>query len=99
MSGKQALVIGATGGVGGAIADRLLTAGWKVRALNRNPEAARANSGRLGLEWVQGDAMVEAEVIAAARGCDLVVHGANPPAYRNWSGLQMPMLNASIAAA
>jgi nucleoside-diphosphate-sugar epimerase len=99
MSGKQALVIGATGGIGGAIADRLLAAGWTVRALNRNPDAARATSGRNGLEWVQGDAMVEAEVVAAAQGCDLVVHGANPPAYRNWAGLQMPMLASSIAAA
>ncbi len=94
-----ALVIGATGGVGGAVAERLLQSGWRVRALNRNPEAARRTSGRVGLEWVQGDAMVEADVVAAARGANLLVHGANPPAYKNWAGLQLPMLNASIAAA
>jgi hypothetical protein len=70
-----------------------------VRALNRNPEAARETSGRADLDWVQGDAMVEAEVVAAGRGCELVVHGANPPAYRNWAGLQLPMLASSIAAA
>jgi nucleoside-diphosphate-sugar epimerase len=29
----------------------------------------------------------------------LVMHGANPPGYKNWAGLQLPMLNASIAAA
>ena len=94
---KLALVIGATGGIGGAVADRLAAGGWRVRALNRNPEAARAV--RPGLEWVKGDAMVEADVVAAAHGCALVVHGANPPAYKNWAGLQLPMLNASIAAA
>jgi nucleoside-diphosphate-sugar epimerase len=121
MTTKQAtaLVIGATGGIGGAVAERLLAGGWRVRALNRDPETARRTSGRpdarrassplasrstpsgggLGLEWVKGDAMVEAEVVAAARGASLVVHGANPPGYKNWAGLQMPMLQASIAAA
>ena len=43
--------------------------------------------------------MVEADVVAAAQGVSLVVHGANPPGYRNWAGLQLPMLNAAIAAA
>jgi nucleoside-diphosphate-sugar epimerase len=103
MSGKQdaqlALVIGATGGIGGAVADRLLAGGWRVRALHRDPETARKTSGRPALEWVKGDAMVEADVMAAARGVRLLVHGANPPGYRNWAGLQLPMLNASIAAA
>lgn len=94
-----ALVIGATGGVGGAVADRLLAGGWRVRALHRDPETARRISRRDGLEWVKGDAMVEADVVAAAEGAALVVHGANPPGYRNWAGLQMPMLSASIAAA
>ena len=96
---KLALVIGATGGIGGAVADRLLAGGWRVRALHRDPEAARRTSGRPGLEWVKGDAMVEAEVVAAADGVSLVVHGANPPGYKNWAGLQLPMLNAAIAAA
>jgi nucleoside-diphosphate-sugar epimerase len=94
-----ALVIGATGGIGGAVAERLLAGGWRVRALNRDPETARRTAGRPGLEWVKGDAMVEAEVVAAAEGASLLVHGANPPGYKNWAGLQLPMLNASIAAA
>ena len=96
-SAKLALVIGATGGIGGAVADRLLAGGWRVRALNRNPEAARQT--RPALEWVKGDAMIAADVVAAAQGCGLIVHGANPPGYKNWAGLQLPMLNASIAAA
>ena len=96
---KMALVIGATGGIGGALAERLLADGWTVRALNRNPAAIKPVPGREALQWVRGDAMVEADVVAAAQGCDLVVHGANPPGYRNWAGLQMPMLNSSIAAA
>jgi len=92
-----ALVIGATGGIGGAVAERLVAAGWRVRAMNRNPDAARV--GREGFEWVKGDAMIEADVVAAAEGASLIVHGANPPRYRNWAGLQLPMLGATIAAA
>lgn len=94
-----ALVIGATGGIGGAVAERLLAGGWRVRALNRDPETARRRKSLPSLEWVKGDAMVEADVVTAARGARLIVHGANPPAYRNWAGLQMPMLRATIAAA
>ena len=96
---RLALVIGATGGIGGAVADRLLAGGWRVRALHRDPETARRSSGRTGLEWVKGDAMLEADVVAATEGVSLVMHGANPPGYRDWAGLQLPMLNASIAAA
>jgi len=93
-----ALVIGATGGVGGAVAERLLAGGWRVRALNRDPETARRGRDPR-LDWVKGDAMVEAEVVAAATGAALVVHGANPPGYRNWAGLQLPMLSNAIAGA
>jgi nucleoside-diphosphate-sugar epimerase len=92
-----ALVIGATGGIGGAVAERLVAEGWRVRAMNRNPDAARV--GREFFEWVKGDAMVEGDVVAAAQGAQLIVHGANPPGYKNWAGLQMPMLSATIAAA
>jgi len=97
MTKQLALVIGATGGIGGAVAERLVAAGWRVQAMNRNPDAARI--GREDLEWLKGDAMVEADVVAAAEGAQLIVHGANPPAYRNWAGLQLPMLTATIAAA
>jgi nucleoside-diphosphate-sugar epimerase len=94
---RTALVIGATGGVGGALAERLLAGGWRVRALNRDPNRARI--GREAFEWVQGDAMVEADVVAASTGCEIIVHGANPPGYKNWAGLQIPMLASSIAGA
>ncbi len=47
--------------------------------MNRDPDAAKV--GREAFEWVRGDAMVEADVVAAARGASLIVHGANPPAY------------------
>jgi nucleoside-diphosphate-sugar epimerase len=93
-----ALVIGATGGFGGETAQALLVHGWRVRALQRNPEAAQASTG-LPLQWVKGDAMVEGDVIRAAEGAKVIVHAANPPGYKNWAGTVLPMIEASIAAA
>jgi nucleoside-diphosphate-sugar epimerase len=97
---RRALVIGATGGIGGATAAALQTHGWNVRALTRHPETARQRSAWLGpVEWVMGDALNARDVLAAAEGVDLIVHGANPPGYRNWSGTQLPMLDSTIQAA
>ena len=99
-SERTALIIGATGGIGSEVASALLRRSWRVRALTRRaPDAAEQASGRLGIEWIRGDAMVAADVIAAADGSQLIVHGANPPRYENWRGLALPMLESSIAAA
>jgi nucleoside-diphosphate-sugar epimerase len=95
-----ALVIGATGGVGSETAAALLASGWTVRALHRDPSKAAQRFASLGsLEWAQGDAMNERDVVTAAAGVSLIVHAANPPGYRNWKGLQLPMLENTIAAA
>jgi nucleoside-diphosphate-sugar epimerase len=51
------------------------------------------------IDWVRGDAMNAADVASAAQGAALIVHGANPPGYRNWRGLAVPMLRNTIAAA
>jgi nucleoside-diphosphate-sugar epimerase len=96
---RTALVIGATGGVGGETAIALLAGGWKVRALHRRPEEAARTSPDPRIEWVKGDAMDAASVVAAAAGVSVIVHGANPPGYRNWKGLALPMLESTIAAA
>jgi nucleoside-diphosphate-sugar epimerase len=98
-SARTALVIGATGGVGGAVAACLVQSGWRVNALHRKPQDARARSGPPQVAWLEGDAMQEADVIRAAAGAGLIVHAANPPGYRNWRGLAGPMLASSIAAA
>lgn len=93
-----ALVIGPTGAFGGEVAERLLAAGWKVRAMHRSPERARAVAG-LSADWVEGDAMVREDVLRAAEGASAIVHAANPPGYRNWGGLVLPMIDNTIAAA
>lgn len=97
---RIALIIGATGGVGSETARALIQSGWQVRALTRDPARARKDFARLGaIEWQKGDAMNQDEVIAAARGVSVVVHAANPPGYKNWQGLVLPMIENSIAAA
>lgn len=96
MTSKTALVLGATGGIGGETARRLVQRGWRVRALHRDP--ARAGF-RDGIDWIPGDAMNAADVTAAAGDASLIVHGVNPPGYRRWGELVLPMVDATIAAA
>jgi nucleoside-diphosphate-sugar epimerase len=95
---RVALVIGITGSIGKEIAAALGARGWKVRALHREPEAASIALPE-SIQWVKGDAMQLNDVIEAARGTSLIVHAANPPKYRNWRGLALPMLDNTIAAA
>ncbi len=100
LGARTALVIGATGGIGAALTSRLLDRGWRVRALHRRAGAAASRFAGLGpVDWVQGDAMDPAAVANAAAGTSLIVHAANPPGYRNWRGLALPMLESTIAAA
>ena len=97
---KTALVIGVTGSFGGHAAAALIKHGWAVRALARDPAAAKLKAGpRMPIEWVKGDAMNAADVLDAAAGARVIVHAANPPGYRDWRGLALPMLAATIVAA
>ncbi|WP_331374366.1 NAD-dependent epimerase/dehydratase family protein [Sinorhizobium chiapasense] len=91
------LVLGATGGIGGAIARGLHLRGWAVRALNR--DAAKASRKASAFEWIQGDAMNAADVRGAAEGAAVIIHAVNPPGYRDWGKLVLPMLDNTIAAA
>ncbi|HEY9100646.1 SDR family oxidoreductase [Chitinimonas sp.] len=95
MAQQLALVLGATGGIGGEVARKLLVRGWRVRALNRKAMVDRND----GIEWVQGDAMQRADVVQAAQGATLIVHAVNPPGYQRWAELVLPMLDNTIAAA
>ncbi|MEU7852932.1 NmrA/HSCARG family protein [Nonomuraea sp. NPDC049141] len=66
------LVTGATGTQGGAAARELLAAGWRVRALVRDPAAAGARAlADAGAEPVRGDMGDRASLDVAAHG----VHG------------------------
>ena len=92
-----ALVLGATGGIGGEAARQLRDAGWQVRALKR--ALASEEEQRDGVTWLRGDAMSRNDVMRAARGCAVIVHAVNPPGYRRWAELVLPMLDNTVAAA
>jgi nucleoside-diphosphate-sugar epimerase len=91
---RIALIIGASGGIGGATAAALARHGWTLRGLTRRPQ-----SGNGPIEWIAGDAMNATDVLRAAQGASLIVHAANPPGYRNWATQVLPMLDNTIAAA
>lgn len=97
---NAALVLGITGSAGGAVARALRQHGWRVRALHRDPSRARDQARNSGeIEWHTGDAGSADDVLGAAEDVDVIVHAVNPPGYRKWRELAIPMLANSIEAA
>ncbi len=101
MTDRSALVLGASGGVGGETARALVRHGWHVRALSRDVARDSRNARDRGdaFEWVAGDATAGPSVLQAASGTSAIVHAVNPPGYRDWAKLVLPMLDNTIAAA
>ena len=93
----RALVLGASGGIGGEIARLLRDTGWDVLALKRG--LPTPTERRDGMTWQRGDAMQRQDVLDAARGCAVIVHAVNPPGYRHWAEQVLPMVDNTIAAA
>ncbi len=73
--GKQVLVTGATGLLGGLTARRLLADGARVRGLARNPARA-AELAAAGAEIVAGDMTDGLSLVRAADGCQGAFHFA-----------------------
>src|SRR5215208_6314922 len=74
----RALVTGATGKVGNAIASALLDRGDQVRGLVRDPKRA-ASVLPAGIEPVRGDVTDPESLDAAAEGCELVFNSMGMP--------------------
>lgn len=69
MDKKTVLVTGATGGQGGAVARALLSSGWAVRALVRDPDTQQAQDLKaLGADLATGDLNDADQVTKAAQG-------------------------------
>jgi dihydroflavonol-4-reductase len=71
----RALVTGATGFVGAAVARALLQAGWQVRALARKDSPVR-NLQQLAVEIAAGDLADRASLDRALKDCEAVFHVA-----------------------
>lgn len=96
---RTVLVIGANGGIGSEVAAALLRRGWNIRALVRTTQKPKAHVPQDRIDWRMGDAMSFNDVLNAARGVGAIIHAANPPGYRNWQQLVLPMLDNTIRAA
>jgi uncharacterized protein YbjT (DUF2867 family) len=73
------LVTGATGPHGGAVAEALLAAGRRVRALTRDPSSVRARElGELGAEPVAGDLLDRESLLGAMRGASVTYAVTTP---------------------
>jgi uncharacterized protein YbjT (DUF2867 family) len=76
MSDRRILLTGATGFVGAAMHPALVAAGWQVRCLTRDEQAARRRWP--SLEWVAGDVADARAMERALQGCEAalyLVHG------------------------
>lgn len=69
----KALVIGATGFIGGHIAKKALEAGWQVSGLRRDPNGLGHLAGEK-LEWITGDLDQPSSLVEAMSGMDYVFH-------------------------
>jgi nucleoside-diphosphate-sugar epimerase len=93
------LVLGATGGFGGAVTRELLRRGYPVRALVRDvARGRRALPGHPDLAIVLGDAADASALEQAAQGCRAVVHAVNYP-YHQWAPAMERVTAAVVAAA
>jgi nucleoside-diphosphate-sugar epimerase len=75
LTGKQVLVTGATGFIGGRLVDHLVARGANVRVLVRRLQGSSRLS-RFPLEVVYGDVIEAADVEKAVNKCDVIFHCA-----------------------
>jgi nucleoside-diphosphate-sugar epimerase len=95
MNGADQLhvVLGATGGAGGALVRELAGGGHRVRAVSRGPAPELPED----VEQLAADVADPAQTRAACRGATVVYHCVQPP-YQRWA-VEFPTLTQSIADA
>ena len=87
------VVLGATGGAGGALVRELAGGGQRVRAVSRTPAAGLPE----GVDQLAADAADPAQARTACEGATVVYHCVQPP-YDRWAA-EFPPLTQSIADA
>ncbi len=92
---RTIVVTGATGRQGSAVTRHLLEAGWRVRALTRNPKRSKALAlADLGAELVQGDMGDRASLQVAFQGAYGIYSVQNPMI----SGLEAEVRQGKLVA-
>ncbi len=92
MSSDLNVVIGASGGIGHAIASVLATQGRQVRGVSRRPTATE------GVEHFAADITDRDQAVSALDGAAVAYLAAQPP-YWDWPARFPPMLETVLAAA
>jgi uncharacterized protein YbjT (DUF2867 family) len=97
-------VLGATGYIGARLVPRLLEAGWRVRAIGRNPAklAGRPWASHPLVETVAGDVFDAAGLATALQGCQAafyLVHSMNPQTADFAAADRLAATNMTAAAA
>ena len=93
------LILGGTGGFGGAMARELAGRGYNLRLVARDIDRARVRFGnRSNVEYAREDALNADDIGRLATGCSVIVHGVNVP-YHKWSQTMTVATDHVIAAA
>ena len=104
LSGRTAIVCGASSGIGLAIAEALVAEGANVAMFARRRDVLEREAERLGALAVRGDVAVPADLerlvertVAAFGGVDIVINNSGGPAPGPAAGVSEEQIEAAIA--
>ncbi|MBS2970932.1 NAD(P)H-binding protein [Metabacillus sp. KIGAM252] len=96
---KNAVVLGASGGMGYSLVNELIEKGFKVTAFARNKaKLERLFGGKEGVGIVIGDAYAERDILNACKGADMIFHTVSVP-YPDWTEGHPAIMKNAINAA
>ena len=87
------VVLGGSGGIGGAVVSELAARGHEVRAVSRHPVPTVPD----GVRQHRADVATREGVATACEGADVVYHCLQPP-YNRWAE-EVPILNRTVSEA
>ncbi|MGE7998785.1 SDR family NAD(P)-dependent oxidoreductase [Lysinibacillus sp. NPDC093190] len=93
---ETAIVIGASGGMGYALVNELVSRNIQVKAFARNKEKLVALfQHHKNVEIMSGDVFNEQEIMRASKGVDIIFHAISFP-YQDWEKLHMQCIDMVI---